>query len=604
MRSGLGISGLSIAGEGGAVALRPVVNGKQLLDENGQALTIRGINQGTWGENFEVDAADIQALGANCIRTVFRWWGLYGGAGTDSRDDASSNYIDPANLVQQLQEVQWAVSRGLWVIVAFDSNCGQNGLQSLDTVAYCDPGGAYPTEGRNFFSDLTTRQFFKQAWKALARALASYPRILAFEILPEPLEGRDATYADDVRDFYRDVIASIRTVDTKTPFLIGSRDAYNISLADEAWLSERTDVIYTGNILSGKMTDQVDLPGYVKALTDMRDTRNVPVLVQQVGRETSADTTLIHMNAGLSALNANGVHWTYWQWHQNTTNPDTYGLNYKDGVGGWVAKAAEQARVSYYCGQTYAALETAAQAAATAAGGSLYYVKPDFSNIKQDSGGGTPVTAVGQPIGRILPVVGSAGNITQATGSFCPLLGQISATGRYAMVFDGTDDYLQFVTVFWASGDDTTVIASGIPAETATNRVFVHCGAGTATARHPYLGVTAGDVATASWRGDDAVIRQIDGALNVSDRPIVLSSTKIGANKKLFTNGVQEGSTNTDAVGSIASLSRIRVGSASTTTGYFQGPITLIFVGKTVTDGQRQDIERFAAYLAGAAYAN
>jgi hypothetical protein len=592
-----------LGGGGGVTGVRPVISGKEILDENGQALTIRGINQGTWGENFEVDADDIQALGANCIRTVFRWWGLYGGAGTDSRDDGAANYIDAANLAQQLQEIQWATERGMWVIVAFDSNCGQNGLQNVDTEAYCDPGGAYPTEGRNFFSDLTTREFFKTAWKALALALASTPRILAFELLPEPLEGRDSTYADDVRDFYRDVIAAIRTVDTETPFLIGSRDAYNITLADEAWLSERTDVIYTGNILSGKMTDVVDLPGYIKALTDMRDTRNVPVLVQQVGRETSADTTLMHLNGGLSALNANGVHWTYWQWHQNTTNPDTYALNYKDGVGGWVPKTAEIARVSYYCGQTYAALEAAAQAAATAAGGSLYYVKPDFSNITQDSAGATPVTAVGQPIGRIAPVVGSAGNIAQATGAARPLLGLVTATGRHAMVFDGSDDYLQFASMYWASGDDTTVIASGIPAETATNRVFLHCGAGTANARYPYLGLTAGDVGTASWRGDDTTMRQIDGALNLSDRPIVLSGTKIGADKKLFTNGVQEGSTNTDAVDAIASLTRIRVGSASTTTGYFSGPITMLFVGKTVTDGQRRDIERFGAYLAGAAYA-
>lgn len=581
---------------------RATVSGKQLLDKNGQVLTIRGINQGTWGENFEQDPADIQALGANCIRTVFRWWGKYGTSDIDSRADAAWDRINRENLNQQLKEVKWATDRGLWVIVAFDSNCGQNGLQNAETIAYCDPGGAYPTTGRNFWSDLATREFFKQAWKKLARELAPYPRILAFELLPEPLEGRDSTYADDVRDFYREVIAAVRTVDPKTPFLIGARDAYNINLADEAWLSERTDVIYTGNILSGKMTNQVALPAYVKALTDMRDTRNVPVLVQQVGRETSADTTLVHMNGGLSALNANGVHWTYWQWHQNTASPDTYGLNYKDGVGGWVAKTSEQARIAYYCGQNYATLEADAIAAATAAGAVLYYVKPDLSNAWQDSAATTPVTAVGQSVSRLTAVVGSIA-ISQGTLSAAPLLTQTPG-GYYAMQFDGVDDFLQTASQYWASGDNVTVIASGIPAETATNRVFIHSGTSGSVPRYPYLAVNASDVATAVWRDDAGTgVAQCDGTLVLSDRPVVLSGVKSGNDHSLFTQGVQEGSTVTATIGT-TSFSRTRIGSATTTTGYFQGPISLVCLGKTMTTPQRQAIERFAAYLAGAAYAN
>lgn len=576
------------------------VSGVSLIDRNGQAVTLRGINQGTWGENFEQDAADIKALGANCVRVVFRWWGLYGTPDIDSREDAEQDRIDRANLLKQLTEIRWLVRQGLWVIVALDSNCGQNGLQNAETIAYCDPAGAYPTTGRNFWSDTATREFFKTAWKRLARELLSIDRIAMFELLPEPLEGRDATWADDVRDFYRDVIASVRQVDSRTPFLIGARDAYNVLLTDEAWLSERTDVVYTGNILSGKMTNQAALPGYVKALTDMRAARNVPVLVQQVGRETSADTTLVHMNSGLSALNANGVHWTYWQWHQNTANPDTYGLNYKDGVGGWIAKAAEQARVAYYCGQTYAALEADAIAAATAAGCVLYYVKPDLSNVWQDSAATTPVTAVGQSVSRIAAVVGAIA-ASQATIAAAPLLTRTPG-GYYAMQFDGVDDFLQTASQYWASGDNVTVIASGIPAETATNRVFIHSGTSGSVPRYPYLAVNASDVATAVWRDDAGTgVAQCDGTLVLSDRPVVLSGVKSGNDHSLFTQGVQEGSTVTATIGT-TSFSRTRIGSATTTTGYFQGPISLVCLGKTMTATQRQAIERFAAFLAGAAY--
>lgn len=595
---------LGLTGKPGPMPIlreRLTVSGRRLLDKNGTEVTLRGINQGTWGENSEGDAAAIKALGANCVRTVFRWWGSYGTPDIDSRLDSSADFLLQSNLDQLLKEMRWLEAQGLWIVLAFDSNCGQNGLQDAGMQAYCDPAGQYPTTGRNFWSDRTTRSFFKAAWKRLAIEAAAFERVAMFEILPEPREGAPAGDAGEVRDFYREIIGAIREVDDRTPFLVGARDAYNVLLSDEAFLPERTDVIYTGNILSGKMTNVSARDAYIKALTDMAVTRNVPVYVQQVGRETSADGTLVHMNAGLAALNGSGVHWTYWQWKQNTANANTYGLNYKDGGTGWIAKTAEQARVAYYCAQTYAALEAAAVAAATAAGATLWYIKPDLSNVWQDSAGTTPVTAVGQTVSRVTAVAGSVA-LSQATATAAPTLTRTPG-GHYAMLFDGVDDFIQAASTIWTvTTDNITAVAAGIPAETATNRVFLHCGTSAATLRFPYLGVNATDVGTASWRDDaGATLMQIDGTLNLSDRPLVLSATKVTNDKKLLTNGVQEGATDTGVLGTV-SPTRLRIGSASTTTGHFQGPIALVCAGKTMTDTQRQAIERFGALLVGASY--
>lgn len=245
-------------------------------------------------------------------------------------------------------------------------------------------------------------------------------------------------------------------------------------------------------------------------------------------------------------------------------------------------------------------LRVVAEAAATAESGTLFYIKSDRSNTFQDTGTATPATTVTDPIGRVSPVVG-AETLTQATAGARPLL--IATAGGYGWNCDGTDDYLGLSTTYFADADDTYVIASGVPADSAANRIMFHCGNSSANVRYPYLGVVAGgDLPTASWRGDDTQLRSCDGAVSVADTAVVLTASKAGSTKKLFVNGVQAGSTESNAVGTIASFTRSRAGSATTTTGYFLGPMALLYVSKTLTTAHQVQIERYAAALVGATY--
>ena len=323
----------------------------------GNEIVLRGVNEGTWGEMRSTDAAAIGAQGGNAVRVLIRWWGLYGTTDVESRADAAPGHFQPDHLAQFLTEVQWCIDAGLWVIPVIDSNCGQNGAQDAAMMTYCDASGAYPG-GRNFWTDLTQRQLFKDAWVHLAGILKSYPKIAFYELLPEPLAGRDASHGAEVSAFYQELMVAIEdgAGDTKTPFLVGPRDAYNINLCDEAYIAAprwKNRVVYTGNLFIRTDKSQAEnlasLDSRLAALSAMKNTRKVPVFVQQFGVRSGDDPAQYYLEAGLSRLQAAGIGFTGWQWRQNTTSMDEYAIVVKDPVtGADIVKSAVLAVYSKY----------------------------------------------------------------------------------------------------------------------------------------------------------------------------------------------------------------------------------------------------------------
>lgn len=300
------------------------------------------MNEGTWGEMQSTDAATIAAQGGTVVRVLIRWWGLYGSTDVESRADASPGHFQPDHLARFLREVQWCIDAGLWVVPVIDSNCGQSGTQSAGMVSYCDPRGNYPG-GRNFWTDLTQRQLFKEAWVYLAGVLKNYPQIAFYELLPEPLAGRDASHGAEVSAFYQELMAAIedQTGDKRTPFLVGARDAYNINLCDEAYIPATrwaNRVVYTGNLFIRTGNSQADnlanIDSRLGALVAMRAARGVPVFIQQFGVRTGDDPTTFYLDAGLKRMNVAGVGYTGWQWRQNTSTLDEYAIVVKDAATG------------------------------------------------------------------------------------------------------------------------------------------------------------------------------------------------------------------------------------------------------------------------------
>jgi len=106
-----------------------------------------------------------------------------------------------------------------------------------------------------------------------------------------------------------------------------------------------------------------------------------------------------------------------------------------------------------------------------------WYDPSDFSTLYQDSAGTTPVTAVGQPVGKILDKSGRGNHASQTTAASRPTLQQDS-NGLYYLSFDGTDDSMVTPSINFTGTDKMTVWAGvrklsdaaiGILAELSTN---------------------------------------------------------------------------------------------------------------------------------------
>jgi hypothetical protein len=159
-----------------------------------------------------------------------------------------------------------------------------------------------------------------------------------FEPLPEP----NPAQADDagIAAFYDEVMTAIRAVAPGIPFVVGPR-LYQMNRAQSIYQPHWTDVIYTGNLFlytGGTQQQNIDNLGQrLSALTGLRDSKQVPVFVQQAGVQTGDDPQQTYLKAMLSLLAGQGVGYTLWEYRDNA-NPNGYGAIYQDGRGGWIPK--------------------------------------------------------------------------------------------------------------------------------------------------------------------------------------------------------------------------------------------------------------------------
>lgn len=84
----------------------------------------------------------------------------------------------------------------------------------------------------------------------------------------------------------------------------------------------------------------------------------------------------------------------------------------------------------------------------------------DMSTLYQDAAGTTPVTAVGQPVGKMLDKSGNGYHATQSITASRPKL-LIDVMGYYYLAFDGIDDYfnLPWMNLTGSNLGTTTIVA-------------------------------------------------------------------------------------------------------------------------------------------------
>ena len=87
----------------------------------------------------------------------------------------------------------------------------------------------------------------------------------------------------------------------------------------------------------------------------------------------------------------------------------------------------------------------------------VWYDPSDMSTLFQDAAGTIPVTAAGQPVGKMLDKSGRGNHATQATATSRPVLQ--TANGLCCLAFDGVDDWMVIGAVDFTATNKMTVWA-------------------------------------------------------------------------------------------------------------------------------------------------
>jgi hypothetical protein len=121
-----------------------------------------------------------------------------------------------------------------------------------------------------------------------------------------------------------------------------------------------------------------------------------------------------------------------------------------------------------------------------ASGEAGYWLDPsDFSTMFQDDAGSTPVTAVGQSVGRWLDKSGRGNHFIQSNVANRPIL-QVDSGGRHFLLFDGSDDWLQSAANINPGAVDKVQVFAGVRKLSDANIGFIVEQSGNAAAGNAF----------------------------------------------------------------------------------------------------------------------
>lgn len=226
----------------------------------------------------------------------------------------------------------------------------------------------------------------------------------------------------------------------------------------------------------------------------------------------------------------------------------------------------------------------------------LWYDPSDLSTLFQDSAGTIPVTAVGQPVGRMLDKSGQGNHATQSTSAARPTLQQ-DVAGKYYLSFDGVDDTLIIGTVPFQQADDHAVVACSMVTDATVSRAVFSIRSPAATPPTVgHLGYYLGQP-LAFWRDDALTTVAITHPVATTNTTILASLRKLGNAKILRVNGAQSGGTNTTVLGA-TTVDSTRLGSSLFTTPalFMVGRIyRIIAIKGALTDTDLSLVEKYVA---------
>lgn len=203
------------------------VVGRHIVDDEGRPLTLRGANWGWWGCVESGDALLIRALGGNLVRIAFPYgkivqnleeeWPTLGGEGLSLLDRMCG----------------WAQQAGVWFIL----DC------------HVPPGGCNPAPwgagGANaLWRDSTQQERFLRMWRDVARRYRHYSRLLAYELMNEPVPPADYPL-EEYRQLCLKLIDALRAEDPERPIVVGGLNWNSLDQLTDDLVLGRPAIIYT-----------------------------------------------------------------------------------------------------------------------------------------------------------------------------------------------------------------------------------------------------------------------------------------------------------------------------------------------------------------------
>lgn len=248
------------------------------------------------------------------------------------------------------------------------------------------------------------------------------------------------------------------------------------------------------------------------------------------------------------------------------------------------------------------AISLAAQIAALFAAGEqgAWYDPSDWSTLFQDSAGTLPVTAVGQPVGKMLDKSGRGNHATQPTAINRPVLQQ-DGSGRYYLAFNGTNRSITPPIMLGTSLSSMVVAGIGVGEVGRDQGIYAErdgTGAGSINGQLD-LSVTSARYVV---RGAGGAVDPSGGAVIAVNDRLVLTGSYDGATANLRKNGALV-QTAGGAVGAI-SVNSAGIGREDETAGgaaFFNGNIYGLIVRAAASNAaQIASAERYLNAKTGA----
>ena len=330
---------------------RMTCSGRNILDENGNPFIIRGFVNG-YGELCDnaTDPAEDLAMGANTVRIMCRAWGNYSLPILDGQQIGAPCNLSPAYLTYLVAQVVAYKALGFKVLLAFDSNCGQGDGDGN----YCAVGGL---PGQNFWTingsgelaDYITMQ------RGVIRTLRGLVDMVEPIVEPNPPDGSQI----GVSAVQNEMRSAILLEDEDMLFVMGAFPAYeNVNLDNvynKALWGYQSNTILTCDELNNALTGG-NFAADVANIVSVRHHQSIPVMIQQIGTESSSDPTDTLLDAGLGLCdNAANGSIGYTVWDKVDRYSTSYGI-YSDPGSGRVLKPNRKAVIaSHFSAPAYPA---------------------------------------------------------------------------------------------------------------------------------------------------------------------------------------------------------------------------------------------------------